>query len=180
MPGVEGRLFDGDNDAVAAVISPFAPVPDFVLLYGTAMHKTPLDIPMLMKYKGLLRAVFRIHHRLTFAEKDMTVILYKVADLQKNVWPRPLTGIERTACSEQIGKRLRTMFSHINTARHKNNPQWVSELLHLDCDVGAGSKKKKRIDSKKHAIGFMISSGRISGLIGIRLARQLSRFRPTA
>ena len=76
MPGVEGRLFDGDNDAVAAVISPFAPVPDFVLLYGTAMHKTPLDIPMLMKYKGLLRAVFRIHHRLTFAEKDMTVILY--------------------------------------------------------------------------------------------------------
>ena len=127
---------------IASALVPFAGAPDFIQHYGTGMHKASLDIPLLMRYKGPIGAVYRVHPRLTFAEKDIAKILGIVADLQRDVWSRPLTPAEKCAYQEQIGKRMRTMFHHINDARSKHSPQWVCNLLDY-ADEGQPAKKKR-------------------------------------
>ena len=138
-----GVLFDGDISPVVAACAPFASSPDFVV-YPTDMSKSTVDVGKIMSCKGLIRAIAAIHPRLTFSQDDWKGILTALAQKQKHVWLRALNPLELQSFLDIMGKRLRTMMSHINKARSRHGgSDWVRELL------GTAGCKPTRLSGKQ-------------------------------
>ena len=110
---------------LAAAVQPHVSYPD-ILQYSENL-KAPLNKERIVARRAMWQAVYKVHPKLTFSQKnaeEMFDIVYDEAMTNKT-WARSLGDEEKTEWRASIARQFRTMARHINNGRTK---PWFAEL----------------------------------------------------
>lgn len=127
MPAGHRQRFDGALDSLVDIVADSATTPDF-LRYSTDIN-APLQSTRILAHANTCQRIRPLCPRFVFSQATMESVFVRVAERNRDVWPKALTDSELDDWNESISKQFRSMARAINQALVKNPRRaWLQEL----------------------------------------------------
>ena len=137
-PPVSARMppvaaWSGGNDKLLKVLTPFATAPTFIQYPEKAKDK--VNRVEAAKHMDMLRGLYALSDNLQFSQAQMEYVFNVIFKSRNIHWQPRLAPEHQTNWANTIAKRVRTLLSHVQAARRKDN-KWALVLLGLAEDNG--------------------------------------------